>query len=244
MPHFSQLALAARTIPFFRPSIGESEIESVVEVLRSGWLAAGPCVNQFESAFAKFVGARHAIAVNSGTSALQLALEALGVCVGDEVLVPTMTFASAVAVVIHLGARPIFVDCCPTTLRMDPVDLVRKITPRSKVIMPMHYAGQPCEMDRILDIAGHFGLRVVEDAAHALPAEYNGSKIGSIGDVTCFSFYANKTITTGEGGMITTANDDLAARMRSMAWHGISRNCRTRTGGAPIMVLRSGCSRV
>lgn len=239
MSGLPQPALAPRIIPLFRPSIGEAEIDSVVGVLRSGWLTAGPHVTQFECAFAQFVGARHAIAVNSATSALQLALEALGVCSRDEVLVPAMTFAAAAAVVIHLGARPVFVDCCPTTLRMDPDDLERRITSRSKVVMPMHYAGQPCEMDRILDIARRHGLMIVEDAAHALPAEYGGLKIGSIGEITCFSFYANKTITTGEGGMVTTANDGLAAHMRRMSYHGISRDCRTTTGAA-----RSWCYEV
>lgn len=239
MSGLPQPALAPRIIPFFRPSIGETEIESVVAVLRSGWLTAGPYVKQFECAFAQFVGARNAVAVSSATSALQLALEALGVCSGDEVLVPTMTFPAAAAVVIHLGARPVFVDCCPATLRIDPDDLERRITPRSKVVMPMHYAGQPCEMDRILDIARHHGLLIVEDAAHALPAEYGGLKIGSIGEITCFSFYANKTITTGEGGMITTNDDDLAAHLRMMAYHGMSRRCRTATGAA-----RSWCYEV
>jgi dTDP-4-amino-4,6-dideoxygalactose transaminase len=219
-----------RTIPYFRPSICGEEIESVRETVCSGWLTTGPKVKEFELAFARYVEAEYSIAVSSGTAALHLALEALGVGEGDEVLVPTITFASAAAVVIHLGARPVFVDCLPDTLSVDPDDLERRITPRTKVIAPMHYGGQPCQMDRILEIARCHRLPIVEDAAHALPACYDGRKIGTIGDVTCFSFYANKTITTGEGGMIATENPDLAKRMRLMAHHGINRDCVTRTG--------------
>jgi perosamine synthetase len=159
-----------------------------------------------------------------------LSLEALGVHAGDEVLVPAITFASAAAVVIHLGAQPVFVDCLPDTLCIDPEDLERRITPRTKVIAPMHYGGQPCQMNRIVEIAKDHRLSIVEDAAHALPASYNGQKIGTIGNATCFSFYANKTITTGEGGMITTDDPDLARRIRLMSYHGISRDCVTRTG--------------
>jgi len=206
------------------------EIESVRQTICSGWLTTGPKVKEFELAFADYIGASHCMAVNSGTAALYLALEALGVRRGDEVLVPAITFASAAAVVIHLGARPVFVDCLSDTLSIDPCDLERRITPRTKVIAPMHYGGQPCQMNRILEIAQGHRLSIVEDAAHALPAFYDGQKIGTIGDVTCFSFYANKTITTGEGGMITTGNPDLARRMRLMSYHGISRDCVTRTG--------------
>jgi len=216
--------LKQHTIPFFRPTIGDAEIESVVETLRSGWLTTGPKVKQFEAQFADRVGARHAIAVNSATSALHLALEAVGVSPGDEVLVPTMTFASTAEVVVHLGATPVLVDCCADTLNVDPADLERKITPRTKAVMPVHYGGQPCQMDRIHAIARRHGLHVIEDAAHALPARYGDQVVGSISDVTCFSFYANKTITTGEGGMITTDDDRLAERMRIMTLHGISKD--------------------
>ena len=216
--------LKQHAIPFFLPTIGEDEIQSVVETLRSGWLTTGPKTKEFERRFAERTGARHALAVNSATSALHLALEALGVGPGDEVLVPTMTFASTAEVVVHLGGRPVLVDCLGDTLCIDPEKIEPKITERTKVVIPVHYAGQPCAMDRILDIARRRNLRVVEDAAHALPARYRERVIGTIGDATCFSFYANKTITTGEGGMITTDSDDLADRMRIMSLHGISRD--------------------
>ncbi len=212
------------TIPFFRPTIGEAEIDSVVETLRSGWLTTGPKVRQFETMFAERVGARHGIAVNSATSALQLALEALGISAGDEVLLPSMTFAATGEVVVHRRAKPVLVDCRPDTLNIDLEDLEKKITSRTKAVIPVHYGGQPCNMDRIREIARAHNLKVIEDAAHALPARYGDQTIGTIGDVTCFSFYANKTITTGEGGMITTDDDQLAQRMRMMTLHGISKD--------------------
>ena len=220
----STSTLKQHTIPYFVPSIGEEEIQSVVETLRSGWLTTGPKVKQFEQAFAERVSAEHGIAVSSATAALHLALEAVGVTSGDEVLVPSMTFASTAEVVVHLGAKPVLVDCRPDNLNIDTEDLLRKITTRTKAIIPVHYGGQPCEMDRILGIAQAHNLWVIEDAAHALPARYGDDAIGSLGDVSCFSFYANKTITTGEGGMITTNDDRLAERMRIMTLHGISKD--------------------
>jgi len=216
--------LRQHAIPFFRPSVGDEEIGAVTETLRSGWLTTGPKVKQFESEFAERVGAVHAVAVNSATSALHLALEAVGVASGDEVLVPTMTFASTAEVVVHLGAKPVLVDCLPDTLNVDPREIEAKTTPRTKAVMPVHYGGQPCDMDRILEIAAAHDLKVIEDAAHAIPARYGDRVIGSIGDATCFSFYANKTMTTGEGGMITTNDDRLAERMRIMTLHGISKD--------------------
>jgi perosamine synthetase len=196
----------------------------VVETLRSGWLTTGAKVRQFERDFAGYVGARHALAVNSCTAAMHLALEALGLREGDEVLVPTMTFAATAEVVLYFKAKPVLVDCRPDTLNLDPERLERAITPRTKAVIPVHIAGQPCEMDRILEIARRYDLKVVEDAAHALPARYGGRMVGTIGDITCFSFYATKTITTGEGGMATTENPEWAERMRIMSLHGISRD--------------------
>jgi dTDP-4-amino-4,6-dideoxygalactose transaminase len=219
-----------RTIPYFRPSISDEEIQAVTETLRSGWLTTGPKARRFEHAFARYLGSRNSIAVSSGTAALHLALEALGVGPGDEVIVPTMTFSAAAAVVVHLGARPVFVDCHPDTLNLNPDDLERKITSRTKVLAPVHFGGQPCQMDQVLEIARRHRLRCIEDAAHALPAQYGTRKIGTISDVTCFSFYANKTITTGEGGMVTTGHDGLARRMRLMAHHGIDRSRQAATG--------------
>ena len=211
-------------LPFHAPDIGDEEIEAVVATLRSGWLTTGSKAKQFEEEFAAMVGARHAIAVNSCTAALHLALDAVGLREGDEVILPTMTFAATAEVVTYFRAKPVLVDCTPDTLNIDPDAIEKAITPRTKVILPVHFAGHPCEMDRILDIARLHNLRVIEDAAHALPARYRGRMVGTIGDSTCFSFYATKTITTGEGGMITTDNPQWASRMRMMSLHGLSRD--------------------
>lgn len=214
----------AEFLPFHAPEIGEEEIDAVVDVLRSGWLTTGAKARQFEQEFAAVVGARHAIAVNSCTAALHLALEAIGLREGDEVIVPTMTFTATAEVVTYFKAKPVLVDCTRDTLNIDPDQIERVITPRTKAIIPVHFAGHPSEMDQILDIAGRHQLRVIDDAAHALPARYQGKMVGAIGDCTCFSFYATKNITTGEGGMITTDNPDWAARIRMMSLHGLSRD--------------------
>jgi dTDP-4-amino-4,6-dideoxygalactose transaminase len=211
-------------LPFHVPEIGEEDISAVAETLRSGWITAGPKVKDFEARFARFTGAGHAVAVNSGTAALHLALEAAGIGRGDEVLVPTLTFAATAEVVVQLGAKPVLVDCTPDTLNVDPAALDRAITSRTKAVIPVHFAGHPCAMDAILEIAAAHGLAVVEDAAHALPARWRGQMVGTIGDLTCFSFYATKTITTGEGGMITTQDPARAERMRIMSLHGISKD--------------------
>lgn len=211
-------------VPFFRPEISEEEIASVVDTLRSGWLTSGPKTRQFERDFAEKVGAPHAIAVNSCTSALHLSLDALGISPGDEVLVPTLTFTATAGVVVHCGAKPVLVDCDPDTLNLDLDQLEHHVTPRTKAIMPVHYGGQPCDMDRVMDFAQAHNLFVVEDAAHALPAKWRDRTIGTIGHTTCFSFYANKTITTGEGGMVTTSDDELAERIRLRSLHGLSKN--------------------
>jgi dTDP-4-amino-4,6-dideoxygalactose transaminase len=215
-------------LPFHLPDIDDAEIRSVEETLRSGWLTSGPKVMEFEHRFAEFVGARHAIAVNSCTAALHLALDAIGLNEGDEVLVPTLTFAATAEVVFYFHARPVLVDCCRKTLNIDPEAIERAITARTRAIIPVHFAGQPCHMDNIRDIAQRHNLAVIEDAAHALPAQYRSQMVGTIGDITCFSFYATKTITTGEGGMITTDNDEYAERMRIMRLHGISKNAWNR----------------
>jgi dTDP-4-amino-4,6-dideoxygalactose transaminase len=209
-------------IPFHRPAIGEDEIQSVVETLKSGWLTTGPKVKRFEEDFAGYLGCRHAIAVNSGTAALHLALDAIGIKEGDEVIVPTMTFAATAEVVLYFKASPVLVDCQPETLNLDPKKIEAAITGKTRAIIPVHMAGQPCDMEPILELARHYNLKVIEDAAHALPAAYHGKKVGTIGDITCFSFYATKTITTGEGGMATTENAEWATRMRMMSLHGIS----------------------
>ncbi len=216
--------MRAQFLPFHAPDIAEDEIQAVVETLRSGWLTTGHRVKQFEEEFAKTIGASHAIAVNSGTAALHLAIEAVGIREGDEVIVPTMTFAATAEVVLYFKARPVLVDCQPDTLNLDPDQIEREITSKTKAIIPVHFGGQPCEMERIMKIARDNNLRVIEDAAHALPARYQGKVVGAIGDITCFSFYATKTITTGEGGMATTEDPEWADKMRIMSLHGISKD--------------------
>lgn len=220
-----------RTIPFFVPDIGEPAIERVAHALRSGWLTAGPRTAEFEAEFRDYVGADNAVAVNSCTAALHLALVAYDVGPGDEVIVPTMTFAATAEVVVHTGAKPVLVDVNAADLNLDPLAVERAISPRTKAIIPVHYGGQPAPMDRIMELARRHGITVIEDAAHALPARYRGQMVGSIGDATCFSFYANKTITTGEGGMITTADPAIAARIRSLSLHGLSNDAWNRYSG-------------
>jgi dTDP-4-amino-4,6-dideoxygalactose transaminase len=217
-------SMRAPFLPFHVPDIAEDEIQAVVETLRSGWLTTGSKVREFEEAFAGYVGCRHAVAVNSGTAALHLALDAAGLKEGDEVLIPTMTFAATAEVVLYFKAKPVLVDCQPDTLNIGPDQIEKALTSKTKAIIPVHIGGQPCDMERILEIARIHNLAVVEDAAHALPARYRGEMIGTVGDITCFSFYATKTITTGEGGMATTENPEWAERMRIMSLHGISRD--------------------
>src|SRR5712692_10344352 len=211
-------------LPFHVPEIADDEIRSVVETLQSGWLTTGLKVKQFENEFARYIGCRHAVAVNSGTAALHLALDAVGIKEGDEVIVPTMTFAATAEVVLYFKARPVLVDCSPDTLNIDPASLERAISPRTRAIIPVHYAGHPCEMDAIREIARSYRLKVIEDAAHALPASYKGQIVGTLGDLACFSFYATKTLCTGEGGMVTTADAQYAERIRMMSLHGISKD--------------------
>jgi dTDP-4-amino-4,6-dideoxygalactose transaminase len=215
-------------LPFHLPDIGDEEVQAVTETLRSGWLTTGPRVKRFESEFAAFVGARHAIAVNSCTAALHLALEAAGVGRDDEVIVPTVTFTATAEVARYLYARPVLVDCEPDTLNIDANAVEAAITPRTKAIIPVHLGGLPCDMARLRAIARAHDLVLIEDAAHALPAARDGAAVGTLGDVACFSFYATKTITTGEGGMVTTDSDAFAERIRMMSLHGISRDGWTR----------------
>jgi perosamine synthetase len=211
-------------LPFHRAPIGPEEIAAVVDVLQSGWLTTGPRAKQFESSFAQYLGATHAVAVNSCTAALHLALAAIDLQEGDEVILPTMTFASTGEVILYFKATPVLVDCCPDSFHIDVTRLERAITPRTRAIIPVHYSGYPCDMDPILDLAHRYSLRVIEDAAHAFPSAYKDRTIGTLGDITCFSFYATKTLTTGEGGMVTTENPDFAERIRMLSLHGISRD--------------------
>lgn len=213
-------------LPFAAPDIGEEEISAVADTMRSGWVTSGPKVRQFEAAFQKYLGEDLAcIAVNSATSGLHLALEGLGIGPGDEVITSSLTFTATAEVVRYLGADVVLVDVDPVTLNMDPDCVRRAVTARTKAIMPVHYAGLACDMDAIIAIARQHGLKVVEDAAHALPTTHGRKLVGTLDtDATVFSFYANKTMTTGEGGMVVTRNPELAARMRIMRLHGISRD--------------------
>ncbi len=220
-------------LPFALPEIGEEEIAEVVDALRSGWVTTGPKTRRFEEDFKAFLGDQggcpgdglHAIAVNSATAGLHLALEALGIGPGDEVITTTHTFTATAEVVRYLGADVKLVDIDPATLNIDPAAVEAAITPRTKAIMPVHYAGLAADMPAILDIAQRHGLKVVEDAAHALPATSGGRLVGTLGsDATVFSFYANKTITTGEGGMLVTRDAALAQRAKTMRLHGMNRD--------------------
>jgi len=209
-------------------------VRAVSDVIRSGWMTMGPKTFEFEKEFAKYVGAKDAIAVSTGTAALHLALEAAGVREGDEVLLPTTTFTATAEAVTYLKARPVLVDVDPVTMNLDPEDAAHRITHQTKAIIPVHLGGQPCDMDELHSLARAHGLRVIEDAAHALPSEYRGKRVGHLSEFTCFSFYATKTLTTGEGGMVTTDNPSAAERVRLMRLHGIERDAwkRYRDDGA------------
>ena len=209
---------------FGSPAIEEGEIQEVVDTLRSGWLGTGPKVHRFEGDFKRYIGCKHAIAVNSCTAGLHLALDVLGIGEGDEVITTPMTFAATANVIVHRRARPVFVDVDRKTQNIDPNRIEDAITPRTKAIIPVHMAGRPCDMDAIMDIAQRHNLFVIEDAAHAVEAIYKGQKIGNIGHITVFSFYVTKNVCTGEGGMITTNNDEWAEEMRIKRLHGISKD--------------------
>ncbi len=211
-------------LPYNRPDITEEEIAEVVATLRSGWLTTGPRAARLEQEFAAYTGAAHALALNSATAALHLGLEAAGVSAGDEVITTPLTFAACANVIVHLGAAPVLADVCADDLNIDPEQVERHITPRTKAVMAVHYAGQPCQMDALLDLCRRRGLFLLEDAAHATGAMYRGQMIGALGDATAFSFYATKNLTTGEGGMLTTNRPEVAERARIMTLHGMNRD--------------------
>lgn len=215
-------------IPYGHQWIDETDIEAVVQVLRSAWLTTGPKVIEFEEAFAKFVGARYAVAVSSGTAALHAAMYAIGIKPGDEVIVPAMTFAATANCVVFQGGNPVFVDVDPETLLIDPDQVKAKITPRTKAVIAVDYTGQPCDYDALREVADRHGLALVADACHALGATYKGRLVGSLADLNVFSFHPVKHITTGEGGMITTDIPDFAERMRIFRNHGITSDYRQR----------------
>lgn len=210
-----------RSIPFGAPWMGEAEEKAVVEVLRSGWLAHGPRVKEFEQAFAGYLGVKHAVSVSSCTAALHLSLLACGIGPGDEVIVPAQTHVATAHAVLHAGAKPVFADVEPGTGNISPVSIAGNLTPRTKAIIPVHFAGLPCEMDEILKIAERRKLRIIEDCAHAVGTRYRGRPAGTIGASGCFSFYPVKHITTGEGGMLVTEDDRIAKQARIQRAFGI-----------------------
>jgi dTDP-4-amino-4,6-dideoxygalactose transaminase len=218
-------------LPYCLPTIGEAEIAEVADSLRSGWVTTGPKVKRFEAEFARYTGVEHAIAVSSCTAALHVTLAALDIGPGDEVIVPTLTFCSTANVVVHLGATPVVVDI-DREYQISPAAVEAAITPQTRAIIPVHYAGQACDLDELRALAAPQGIDIVEDAAHAAGSEYRGRKIGGHGRAAAFSFYATKNMTTGEGGMITTDDDALAARMRLLALHGMSHDAWKRYSAA------------
>jgi dTDP-4-amino-4,6-dideoxygalactose transaminase len=211
-------------LPYCQPSVDEEEIAGVVEVLRSGWLTTGPRTHEFEREFATAVSSSHAVAVNSGTSALHLALAAAGIGPGDEVITTPLTFCACANVIVQLGATPVLADICSDDLNIDPDQVERRITPRTRAIMAVDFAGQPCRFDALRDLASRHHLFLLEDAAHSTGASYRDQPVGSIADATAFSFYPTKNMTTGEGGMLTVASDELEQRARVLALHGMSRD--------------------
>lgn len=209
-------------IPFFTPDIGEDEIKEVTSVLKSGWLSTGPKTEEFENKLKRYIGCKHAIAVNSCSAAMHLALAAYGIGKGDEVITTPYTMAATAEVIVRTGARPVFVDIKKDTFNINSVNIEKAITSKTRVVMPVHIAGQPCDMDAVLAVAKKHNLIVIEDAAHALAAKYKNKNIGAIGNATCFSFYATKNLTTGEGGMVTTGDTNLANKIRILSLHGMS----------------------
>ncbi|MCX5846467.1 MAG: aminotransferase class I/II-fold pyridoxal phosphate-dependent enzyme [Deltaproteobacteria bacterium] len=217
-------------LPLSRPSIGDREIEGVVECLKSGWITTGPACKAFEDKFRELTGASHAVSLSSATAGMHLVLLALGIGEGDEIITPSMTFASTVNMIVMLGARPVFVDIHHDTLNMNPELLEEKISPKTKAIIPVHFAGAPVDMDRILGIAERYNLTVIEDAAHAVGTYYKGVHAGGFGHIAIFSFHPIKNITSGEGGMITHSDEKLEKQLRLLRFHGIERDAWKRYG--------------
>jgi len=213
-----------RFLVFGSPLIEQPEIDEVVDCLRSGWIGTGPRVTRFEEQFREYIGADHAVAMNSCTAALHLSLLALGVGPGDEVIVPSMTFVATSNAVVHAGATPVLVDCDRRSMNVDPEAIEAAVTERTRAIVIVHFAGRVCDMGRILAIARRHDLRLVEDCAHAIETEWKGQHAGTFGDIGCFSFYVTKNVVTGEGGMAITSRRDLADQMRTMALHGMTKD--------------------
>ena len=229
MAHYIQ-PVRSTFLPFSLPSIGDEEIEEVIDTLKSGWITTGQKTKNFEDKFKAYIGCEHAIGVSSCTAALHLALVAAGVGEGDEVITTPFTFAATGEVIIYVGATPVFVDIKKDTYNIDPDKIEEVITSKTKAIIPVHFAGQPCNMDKILKIAHDHNLIVIEDAAHALGAKYKERPIGTIGNITAFSFYATKNLTTAEGGMVTTNTPEYADKIRILSLHGMSKDAWKRYG--------------
>ena len=217
-------------LPFHQASIGEEEVKEIIQTLNSGWLTTGQKTRLFEKTFADYIGCKHAIGLNSCTAGLHLSLVVSGVSSGDEVITSPITFPATTNVIVHQNAKPVFVDVEPETLNINCSEIESKINNSTKAILPVHFAGHPCDMDAIISLAQKHNLTVIEDAAHALESKYHGNKIGAIGNFTAFSFYATKNITTGEGGMLTTNDDHYADKLRILSLHGISKNAWKRYG--------------
>lgn len=222
------MTIIKSAIPFHKASIGDEEIDEVVDTLKSGWLTMGPKTIEFETQFANYIGVDHAVSMNSATACLHLALKAIGLTAGDEVIIPTTTFVSTAEVVTYFNAIPVLCDIQDQDHNMDVTKIESLITSKTKAIIAVHFSGIPCDMVAIHSIATRHQLVVIEDAAHALPSEYEGKKIGALSDITCFSFYATKTLATGEGGMATTNNAAYAQSMKRNRLHGISKDAWNR----------------
>ena len=222
-------------LPFSRPTIEEAEINEVVDSLKSGWITTGPKVKRFEDDFRNYAGAKFAVPLSSATAGLHLTLLALGIKEGDEIITTPMTFASTLSIPILCGAKPVLVDIEPGTLNIDVTKIREKITPRTKVIIPVHFAGQSCDMEPLFALAKEFGLTIIEDAAHAAGTEYKGKRIGTFDTISIFSFHPNKNLTTGEGGMVCTPDESLAEEISLLKFHGMSREAwkRFAASGTP-----------
>jgi dTDP-4-amino-4,6-dideoxygalactose transaminase len=222
--------MANEFITFGAPKIERDEIEEVVRCLESGWIGTGPRVAQFENEFAAYKGMFHAAAVSSCTAAMHLSMLAAGIGEGDEVITSALTFCATVNAIIHAGATPVLADVDPQTMNIDPARVEDLITPKTRAILPVHFAGRPCDMNALLDIAQRHGLLIIEDCAHAIESEYHGRKAGTFGDFGCFSFYATKNVTTGEGGMVVTRSEEDLGRIKMLALHGLSKDAWKRFG--------------
>jgi dTDP-4-amino-4,6-dideoxygalactose transaminase len=228
---------------FGSPKIEQEEIDEVVDSLKSGWISTGPKVAKFEALFKDYIGTKHALALNSCTAGLHLSMIVSGLKPGDEVITTPMTFGATGNSIIHTGAKPVFVDINLPTMNIDPDKIEEKITPKTRAILPVHFAGRPCQIEIIKDIAQKHNLLLIEDAAHSIEATYHGQKIGTIGDLTVFSFYVTKNLVTGEGGMITTDNDDYAEKIQTYALHGMSKGAWKRysdEGFKPYRIIYPG----